>query len=154
VRGSSKETEMKKTLIVAALVAVLTLALAGAVLAQQPSPSGSVGKKNAGAGLEKAKVRLTKAIERARKRKDKALERAKKAEARFKEITDKLKAQGKDISKLLADRDVLESKVKTAEADYEALISKLKEAQGLASENTLLHLAKGRKTEDTLPLQP
>jgi DNA repair exonuclease SbcCD ATPase subunit len=90
-------------------------------------------KKNAGARLEKARERISKAIERAGKVKDKALARAKKAEDRLDKIIAKLKEQGKDVSRLLEYKEVL----KTAESDYEALISKLKEAEGLASEKTL-----------------
>jgi chromosome segregation ATPase len=134
---SSKEIEMRKIVIIAALVAALTLGLAGAALAQQTTPSGSVGKKNAGARLEKARERISKAIERAGKVKDKALARAKKAEDRLDKVIAKLKEQGKDVSRLLEYKEVLASKLKTAESDYEALISKLKEAEGLASEKTL-----------------
>lgn len=134
---SCKEGEMKKKLVITGLVAALVLGLAGVALAEQAAPNGSVGKKSAGARLVKAKERISRAIERAEQFKEKALERAKKGYDRLNQVIGKLKEQGKDVSKLVEYRGVLASKLKTAESDYDALISKLREAEGLASEKTL-----------------
>ena len=128
---------MKKTVVITGLVAVLMLGLAGVALAEKTAPNGSVGRKNAGARLEKAKERISKTIERAEKVREKALERAKKGFDRLNKVIGKLEEQGKDVSRLIEYREVLASKLKTAESDFDALISKLKEAEGLASEKTL-----------------
>ena len=66
---------MKRTLVVAGLVAVLMLGLAAGAMAAQTAPDGAVGKKKAGARLEKARERISKAIERAEQVKERALER-------------------------------------------------------------------------------
>jgi len=131
---------MKKVLIIAALVAAITLGLGGIAVAQQTSPTSPAGNKNAGARIENAKKRIAKAIERAGKVKDKALKKAKNAEDRLNKVIGKLQAQGKDVSKLLQYKEVLASGLKTAESDYNALISKLKEAEGLASATTAVQL--------------
>jgi DNA repair exonuclease SbcCD ATPase subunit len=131
---------MKKILIIAALVAAFTLALGGIALGQQTSPTAPTGNKNAGARIEQVKQRLAKAIERAGKVKDKALKQAKAGEERLDKAISTLKGQGKDVSKLLQYKEVLASGLKTAESDYNALISKLKEAEGLASAATAVQL--------------
>jgi chromosome segregation ATPase len=128
---------MKKVMTIAALVVALTLALTCVAFAAQTAPTAPGTKKNAAARLEKAKKRIANMVERADKMKARALKRVKKADARFQKAVDKLKSQGKDVSKLLADREVLASKVKVAEQDFDAIVAKLKEAEGLAAESTL-----------------
>ena len=131
---------MKKVLIITALAAALALGLGGIALAQQTSPTAPSGNKNAGARIEQAKQRLAKAIERAGKVKDKALKQAKTAEDRLDKAISTLKGNGKDVSKLLQYKEVLASGLKTAESDFNALISKLKEAEGLVSAKTAIEL--------------
>ena len=132
------DREMKKAAIVVVFVA-LTLALAGTALAAQQAPS-SGNKKNAAARLEQVKKRITKRIARVEKMKAKALAKESKADARLKKAIDALNKQGKDTSKLVADREVALSKVKTAKTDFDALVGKMKEARGLAAEATLEQL--------------
>ena len=131
---------MKKILIVTALVAAITLGLGGIAVAQQTSPTAPAGNKNAGARIEQAKQRIATAIERAGQVKDKALKLVKNGEARLNKAIATLKAQGKDVSKLAQYKGVIASKLKTAQSDYNALISKLKEAEGLVSATTVVQL--------------
>jgi DNA repair exonuclease SbcCD ATPase subunit len=126
---------MKKVLIVAALATVLALAVTGVAVAAQTTPTGP-GTKT-GTRVEKAKQRIANMIDRLEKTKAKALDRFKKVDERLKQAIDKLKSQGKDTSKISADRDVILSMVKTAEQDFDAAISKLKEADGLAAQSTI-----------------
>jgi len=126
---------MKKAAIVVVFVALM-LALAGTALAAQQAPA-SGNKKNATAKLEQVKKRITKRIARVEKMKAKALAKESKADARLKKAIDALNKQGKDTSKLVADREVALSKVKTAKTDFGALVGKMKEARGLAAEATL-----------------
>ena len=71
---------MKKILIIVALVAAITLAFGGIAVAQQTSPTGPAGNKNAGARLQQAKQRIATVIERAGQVKDKALKLVKNGE--------------------------------------------------------------------------
>jgi len=135
-----RRTRMKKVMTIAALAIALTLALTCVALAAQTAPTAPGNKKNAEARIEKVKNRIAKMIERADKMKAKALDRVKKADARFQKAVDKLKSEGKDVSQLLADRDVLASMVKVAEQDFDAVVAKLKEAEGLATQSTVQQL--------------
>lgn len=138
-----KEIAMRRAIGIAAVVVVVTLALTGFASAAQTAPSG---KKDAGARIEKAKNRIEKMISRAEQMKKKAINRTRKARDKLNKVAGELKAQGKDISKLLADLDVLESKLKTAGQDADALINKLKEARGLASQATVEQLKAALKS--------
>ena len=131
---------MKKILIIVALVAAITLAFGGIAVAQQTSPTGPAGNKNAGARLQQAKQRIATVIERAGQVKDKALKLVKNGEARLNKVVATLKAQGKDVSKLGQYKEAIVSELKTAQSDYNALISKLKESEGLVSATTLVQL--------------
>jgi hypothetical protein len=143
---------VKKAAIVAALFVVLTLALAGTALAAQQAPA-SGSKKDASARLEQVKKRIAKRIERVEKMKAKALARASKADARLKKAIDTLKAQGKDTSKLVADREVALSKIETAKADFDALVKKMKEAQGLVTAATLEQLKAAQQAAKELGMR-
>ena len=131
---------MKKLLIITALAAAFALGLGGIALGQQTSPTAPTGNKNAGARIEQVKQRLANAIEKAGKIKDKALKQAKAGEDRLDKAISTLKGQGKDVSKLVQYKEVLASGLKTVESDYNTLVSKLKEAESLASATTPVQL--------------
>ena len=122
---------MRRMFVVFLVVIVLTLALSVAALAAPANGKGGA------LNPESAKQRIASAIKRAEQMKTKSVAKLKKADERLTKAMDRLKAQGKDISKLTGDRDVLVSRVKSADRDFEALINKLKEAESLAATATL-----------------
>jgi hypothetical protein len=122
---------MRRILTVLVIAIGLTVALSAVALAAPAAGKGGA------LNPEKAKKRISNEIKRAEQMKAKSVAKLKKADERLTKAMDQLKAQGKDISKLTADRDVLASKVQSADKDVEAFINKLKDAEGLAATATI-----------------
>ncbi|MHB8896419.1 MAG: hypothetical protein ACYC99_14735 [Candidatus Geothermincolia bacterium] len=140
------KTRLKRRLSLAlvtgiVIAAVLAVGLTQAVAAPADATVGKQLKQGKGenveARLDKIKKRIEAAIAKLEQLKDKKLGNFKTLEDKVKKAADTYASKGQDVTKLRADLEALNAKVAGAGKEVDAIIADLKNAESLATAETL-----------------